>query len=531
MKTKAKTHSKRTKAGRPTTLVRSLKSIARSTGGPKSPAAGKGSRAPTGVCAGPRQEKETDPYSLAPFFEHVSGVLFEIVVESRGRFRFRAVNRAFLHATGLKREQIVGRLVREIIPEPSCAMVLKKYREAIRTRKTVSWEEVSVYPAGERHGEVAITPYFDHRGRATHLFGIVHDITGRKTAEMNYGRELDFNNTLLRHTSAIIVLLDLQARMIYVNEATVKMLGYPLEEIINRTPWDVGIMDAEEAARSKVRMAEVLAGRENPPRAVILRGKDGTLHPVELSSTSTRAPDGAPDRIIVTGTDLTERHHLQSEILRISEQEQTTIGHNLHDGVGQTMTGIAALMEQLESELTGGQKTRATRIRQFVQEAVQEVRRMSHGLSPLAVKNRGLAGALELLADTIRTNHRTSCACDIDPGIRLEDPEKETHLYRIAQEAANNAVRHGNAKNITISLRRMGDDACVLKVENDGTGLKSRSARAGAGIGIRVMDYRANIIGGTLNMAARPHGGVAVICRFPCKNAPLTETVQLGGDI
>src|SRR5215471_10407564 len=120
---------------------------------------------------------------LAAIYENVPGILFYIAVEPDGEFRFLSVSRDFLTATGLTREQIVGSLVRDVIPEPSCDMVLNHYREAILSGQTVRWEEESVYPAGRRYGEVAVTPLYGVSGVATHLIGIVHDITARKCLE------------------------------------------------------------------------------------------------------------------------------------------------------------------------------------------------------------------------------------------------------------------------------------------------------------------------------------------------------------
>jgi PAS domain S-box-containing protein len=343
-----------------------------------------------------------------------------------------------------------------------------------------------------------------------------------RSPRKNYRRELTFNETLVNQTSAIIVLFDHKGRMIYLNHATLKMLGYRQEELINRTPWEAGIMDAEEATRTRERLRRVLKGEANPPREVVLTGKGGTLHHVELSSIATRTPDGTADRIIVTGTDLTERHHLQREILKISEQEQTRIGHNLHDGVGQTMTGVASMMEAFEGELSGEQQARAGRIRQLIQDSIQEVRQMSHSLSPTAVKNRGLVGALQLLADTIQTNHRIACILEVDRTLHLDDPERETHVYRIAQEAANNALRHGNAKSIRLSLQKLGEHQCELKIQDDGTGIggKQEGKGHGDGIGTRVMEYRAHCIGGTLAVTSIRRRGVTVTCRFPRVSVP-----------
>ena len=146
---------------------------------------------------------------LALVYDHVADVLFELQVEPAG-YRFTSINPAFVRTTGLPAEAVVGRLVHEVIPEPSRSVVRERYAEAIRTRQTVRWEEVTAYPTGTRVGEVAVTPVFDAQGQATHLIGSVRDLTERRQME-NEVRQLqkleaigrlsggiahDFNNIL-----------------------------------------------------------------------------------------------------------------------------------------------------------------------------------------------------------------------------------------------------------------------------------------------------------------------------------------------
>jgi two-component system, NarL family, sensor histidine kinase UhpB len=114
---------------------------------------------------------------VSAIYTNVPGILFYVAVEPEGDFRFLAMSDGGLAAMGLSREQVVGSRVADVIPPSSSDMVLNHYREAIGSGKTVRWEEISAYPAGRRHGEVAVTPLFDANGVATHLIGIVHDVT------------------------------------------------------------------------------------------------------------------------------------------------------------------------------------------------------------------------------------------------------------------------------------------------------------------------------------------------------------------
>jgi PAS domain S-box-containing protein len=116
-------------------------------------------------------------------YSNVADCIFYVAVESNDRYRFVSVNPAFLKATGLAEDQVVGKLVQEVIPEPSRTMVLRTYKEAIGNKKTVRWEETSEYPAGRKVGEVTVAPVFDEAGLCTHLVGTVHDLTERRLAE------------------------------------------------------------------------------------------------------------------------------------------------------------------------------------------------------------------------------------------------------------------------------------------------------------------------------------------------------------
>ena len=343
---------------------------------------------------------------------------------------------------------------------------------------------------------------------------VVEDITQRKEAEFNYQRELAYNRALVDHSGSFIVVLDPEGKFVHANATFFSAMGYSEKEVLGKTPWEIGLMSADEAVRSQERFARLLRGEDNPPTDTRLRAKDGKWRVVELRSTSTRTADGLADRIIITGTDMTERNRLQQEIMRVVEQEHARIGHDLHDGVGQTMTGIVTMMEALENDLEGESKVFAGRIHELLSQSVSEVRRMSHGLSPTSIKYRGLAGALQLLAETVRTNFRTPCECEADASIEIRDTDKEAHLFRIAQEAVTNALRHGKPSHVTISLKQGSGGMCELRVEDDGVGIKRKKDSAPGGIGVRVMEYRANLIGGRLKITSSRRKGCVVSCQF-----------------
>jgi signal transduction histidine kinase len=173
------------------------------------------------------------------------------------------------------------------------------------------------------------------------------------------------------------------------------------------------------------------------------------------------------------------------------------------------------LTEALEATLEGNAAREAGRIRVLVRDAIEQVRQLSHGLSPAAVKHRGLASSLRLLARQT-SNARIKCTCQIEWEPEFKNHEVETHLFRIAQEAVTNAVKHGRPKNITISLRLVSETSGLMEIRDDGAGFQRTKSKRLEGIGIAVMRYRCGLFGGTLEISTPSNGGCSVGCRFAC---------------
>jgi PAS domain S-box-containing protein len=223
---------------------------------------------------------------LAAIYENVPGIVFYIAVEPDGEFRFLSVSRSFLTATGLSRAQVVGSLVRDVIPPPSRDMALNRYREAIRSGQPVRWEERSVYPAGQRYGEVAVTPLYDTSGLATHLIGIVHDITERKRLEEKRAEDL------LEAAPDAMVVVDQAGKMILANAQTERLFGYRREEILGRNV-ELLIPPRFHERHQTHRTTFFFQPRIRPMGANLqLSGlrKDGTEFPVEIHLSPMQTP-------------------------------------------------------------------------------------------------------------------------------------------------------------------------------------------------------------------------------------------------
>jgi PAS domain S-box-containing protein len=222
-----------------------------------------------------------------------------------------------------------------------------------------------------------------------------------------------------------------------------------------------------------------------------------------------------PVRSLGIALDVTERKQLEQEILEISGREQRRIGHDLHDDLCQRLGGLQLLSGVLEKELDAQgspQAPQAGRILTQVRETLERARLLARGLAPVALDCGGLVTALQELADDAAKRFHLPCDFHGEVVLAIVDPDAATQLYRIAQEAITNAVKHGRAKRITICLVEAGDQ-CELKVKDNGRGF-ARTKATTAGMGLRIMKYRATMIGASLEVRSAAGRGTTVTCVF-----------------
>lgn len=208
-----------------------------------------------------------------------------------------------------------------------------------------------------------------------------------------------------------------------------------------------------------------------------------------------------------------EQARLEREVLEISESERRRIGHDLHDGLGQRLTAASMSVNALVSSLKNDAPALAScaaDIGRQIRDAIAETRSHSHGLAPVALVDDGLMIGLRTLAESTRRGSGVRCVFECPEPVRLADAEVAGHIYRIAQEAVNNALKHASPSEIRIGLECRAD-LLMLEVDDDGEGFGENEQPAN-GIGFRVMRYRARLIGGTLAFGTAPAGGARVSC-------------------
>jgi two-component system sensor kinase FixL len=298
-----------------------------------------------------------------------------------------------------------------------------------------------------------------------------------------------------------ILISDDRGRFVDVNGAACLLLGLGREQLLE---WKWSDLPAQalhqHSQRSSEGLGELSFTKPNGERCFI-----------EFSSTQLAA-----NLNLSILRDVTERRTLEHEIQEISEREQRRLGQDLHDGLGQSLTGIAFLGKVLQQKLQakGDQEAEAAgNIASLLNEALAQTRRLSRGLCPVVLDTNDIEAALEQLAENLRTLFSISCELHCEPDIKITGNAVAVHLYRIAQEAATNAIKHGRAKCILLSLKS-NKSRIILKVKDDGAGFPA-AAPKGKGMGLRVMHHRARMIGATISVQQSKSGGVTVTCSLP----------------
>lgn len=356
-------------------------------------------------------------------------------------------------------------------------------------------------------------PMRDIDGQVAKWFGSCTDIDDLRQATEALRESEERFRAFMNNTTAIAWMKDDQGRFIYLSKPFENHFGVRLEDWRGKTDFEVWPPPvAEEFRRSD---------------AAVLNSN----RPVETIE-HTPTPDGgrafwlvfkfpfwdASGQRYVGGIaiDITERKELEREVLEIAVLEQRRIGQELHDGVGQELTGLGLLADALAQRLAAESPARAAMAEKIVRgigRVHQQVRSLSHGLVPVEVDPEGLRAALEDLV--ARTTESSGCACrfEVVGLVDVADPELATHLFRIAQEAVSNALRHGRARAIRIALGSE-PEALTLRVEDDGVGIPDLLPE-GKGLGLRLMRFRAGAIGGALSVTRTEGGGTVVTCRVP----------------
>jgi two-component system, NarL family, sensor histidine kinase UhpB len=377
----------------------------------------------------------------------------------------------------------------------------------------------------------------------------------RRDAEKDLWAEQAFRGAIETSIPSGIAVVDLDGRQSYVNPAFCRMVGWTQAELLGRKP-PFDYWPAEERDRIVAALAKVVAG-EAPRGGLELRlcRKDGLRFDTLLLMTALRDSFENITGWLSSITDITqrkqaedalrrsheelevrvrqrtadlsaantqlqaalaERRRLEHELLEITDKERRRIGLNLHDDLGQKLTGIAFMAKGLEAQLArrGAEGVdEASRIHALIKETMIQTRELSHDLVTLDLEEKDIGSAMERLISHVEHTFGISCRFQCEIAAPALDSHAISQLYKISQEAVTNAVRHAKAKNVEIRLTKSGR-RMLLSIRNDGTPFPA-VLNANAGLGLRIMGYRAHLLGATLEVKPGEREGALVTCSLP----------------
>jgi PAS domain S-box-containing protein len=348
-------------------------------------------------------------------------------------------------------------------------------------------------------------------GRATQVVGIVYD-----DDEMQRTLERQaLQSAMLDRLGEPVIAIDDQQRIVVANRALEALLGAQPGEITGRSVMDLVHRRHHDALVGLMADLRASDGTVNVLRhRLVMRRLDGQEVTTELSFG--RVDIRWRTYWVGVGHDVTQSQEQRRRIMEAVVNEQQRLAIELHDGLSQELTGLSLLLSAISSRHRQGKPLDEdlARASGLVATAIQTTRDVSHGLSAHRVAQGGLGNALESLAATTGRRTAVHCTTAIDPGVsRLIEVPVAHELARIAQEAVTNAVRHGRPDEIHIELG-MHDGGGRLCVSDNGTGIE-HTAPSPDGMGLQILQYRAELIGGEMRVEPRQGGGTRVSCDFP----------------
>jgi PAS domain S-box-containing protein len=422
----------------------------------------------------------------------------------------RFANREFL---GTLPSDVVGQSVLALVPPAERERLASVLEYAIRSANSISTEVTIPVEAEKRYFELRAAPVIE-QGVVAGLTVAITEITQRRLAEST----LRTQATILETMREGVAVITRDSVVQLTNPAFDRMFGYAPGEIVGLAVSQL-LSDVEFPVRNLNRVDFLERHRRQPLKHdFVLKRKDGTRFTGEAVMTSLEL--GADRVWLAVVQDITERKELEHEIIEIANREQQRIGSDLHDGLGQELTGVALMLRSLSGKISKSAPALAPDVDEIVvlvNHTIESARSLARGLSPVSIDRGGLVHALRALVARAREMY------DVDvrlrsrvwPQLTLDEPTAN-HLYRIAQEAVTNAVRHGRATVISVQLV-VEERHVRLTVSDNGVGLPVESPdgpqHASSGMGLKIMAYRARMIDGEVTVERLSEGGTRVRCR------------------
>ena len=351
--------------------------------------------------------------------------------------------------------------------------------------------------------------------RDVEIVHVVRDLSARIRAEVAQRRFV----TLVESSDDAILTLTPEAEILSWNSGAEKIFGYSPREAVSRR---LSIISPRFVPIDMVQtVALVAGGKEIDPFETVCVRKNGTTVDITVKLQGMKDYYGSIASVSLIARDVTARKNLDKKLREILNREQTRIGQNLHDSIGQMITGILFKTKAIEHALRvkelSPEADEIVDVKELLTATLLKLRELARGLIPATILSDGLVFTLRRLAQD------TESLCDIrigftaDPGVEIGDQLVSAELYHIVEEALNNAVKHSKCSEISIQLQRRPEEL-VISVRDDGTGLPK--VRSQTGLGLKIMRHRAELIGASFEVQ-RTGQGTAVVCRLPIERATM----------
>lgn len=319
--------------------------------------------------------------------------------------------------------------------------------------------------------------------------------------------QLDFQG-LIDHAPAA-VFVHKEGKVVYLNEQACHHLGHSSSKALENADL-LNMVTAADRGLAE----QLLAGKSNThSREIRFHTEEGAIRIMEVTAVENISFGGSIANMWLA-QDITPRRKLEQEVVQASTTEQERIAHDLHDGVGQILAALCLQAKLLEKNIELGNTPNAGQARALIDlanQAADQTRALARGLDPVELERDGLNSALQGLAERSRELLRIECTFLSPQFPKHITKFNAIHLYRIAQEAVNNAVRHGNASRVIIALSQSATET-VLEIRDNGSGVPE-GVETTKGTGLRNMHHRARVMGGDLQLQTADEGGLRLTCR------------------
>ena len=443
------------------------------------------------------------------------------VTDLDGKFVY--VNEVFCKSHGYSRYELMGMNIRQLVPQIDGKPVEARIEEIISKRET-EFETLHVHRDGTQMLMEVHSRIIESRGREF-ILNVERDITERHKRE----EEIKKLSAAIEYSPSIVMIMDRDAVIEYVNDKYVELTGYSADEIIGKNMREIDLQPLKEQRK----MWRALVRGQDWYYEYLNGKKDGELYYEATSISAIKDKNGEITHFVRVGTDITEKKRTEGDLQRseqqlrelsnhmrqIREEERKSIARNIHDNLGQSLTALKIDMSWLIKRLTDEQLPlieKANEMATMIDQNIQTVKKLSSELRPEVLDILGLAAAIEWYADEF--SQRTGIKCVLSLGeedVALEE-EYFVDCYRILQEALTNVSRHAGASRVRVNLKQE-PDKLIMQIRDNGKGISKKDWDETRSFGLMGMRERANSIGGKLEIKSNPGKGTVIKLTVPMK--------------